>query len=461
VTLSKLTPTIVLDVVGLTPTLLGPHTPHLNALARAGGARPIETITPAVTCSVQSTFLTGALPRDHGIVGNGWYFRDLSEVWLWRQSNRLVAGEKVWDRARAINPDVTTVNLFWWYAMYANVDATVTPRPQYLADGRKAPDIYTDPPELRDELNAALGEFPLFNFWGPNANIVSSRWIGKCAQRVIEQKNPSLAFVYLPHLDYCLQKYGPNDSRIPSELGQIDAVCGELIALAEKRGMRVIVLSEYGITDVTGPVHINRALREAGLLKVRVERGTELLDAGASDAFAVADHQIAHVYVKDASNVTKVKSLLAKLDGVDVVLDSVSKKEFGLDHERSGELVALSAPDRWFSYYYWLDDTRAPDFARCVEIHKKPGYDPVEMFLDPSLSLPMLQVGYRLLKKQLGFRMLMDVIPLDATLVRGSHGRITSPEQGPLLISSAPSLLRDEPLRATDVKDLILRHLFE
>jgi predicted AlkP superfamily pyrophosphatase or phosphodiesterase len=458
---SNITPTVVLNVVGLTPNLLGHHTPHLSALAKGGGARPITTITPAVTCAVQSTFLTGLLPREHGIVGNGWYFRDLSEIWLWRQSNRLVAGEKLWDRARAISPEVTIANLFWWYAMYADVDATVTPRPQYLADGRKAPDIYTNPPELREELNAALGEFPLFNFWGPNANIVSSQWIGRCAQRVIEAKSPSLTLVYLPHLDYCLQKYGPSDPRIPNELRQIDAVCGELIALAEERGMRVIALSEYGIADVTGPVHINRALREAGLLKVRVERGTELLDAGASDAFAVSDHQIAHVYVKDPSHVTKVKALIAKLDGVDVVLDDTTKRDFGLDHERSGELIALTAPDRWFSYYYWLDDARAPDFARCVEIHKKPGYDPVEMFLDPTITLPKLRVGWRLLKKQLGFRMLMDVIPLDATLVRGSHGRVTTPERGPLLISSAPSLLRDETLHATDIKDVILRHLFE
>jgi predicted AlkP superfamily pyrophosphatase or phosphodiesterase len=457
---SKITPTLVLDVVGLSPSLLGPHTPQLNALAKVSGARPIETITPAVTCSVQSTFVTGALPREHGIVGNGWYFRDLSEVWLWRQSNKLVHGDKLWDRARAIDPNVTVANLFWWYAMYANVNATVTPRPQYLADGRKAPDIYTDPPELRDTLNASLGEFPLFNFWGPNANIVSSQWIGNAAKHVINTQSPSLTLVYLPHLDYCLQKYGPNDPRIPEELRAIDAVCGELIALANQRSMRTIVLSEYGIVDVSGPVHINRALREAGLLKVRVERDTELLDPGASDAFAVSDHQIAHVYVKDPRNVAKVKALIAKLDGVEHVLDEATKPDFGLDHERSGELIALSAPDRWFTYYYWLDDKRAPDFARCVEIHRKPGYDPVEMFLDPTLVLPKAQVALRVAKKLLGFRMLMNVIPLDATLVKGSHGRITKPEHGPLLLSNASELLRDEPLHATHVKDLILRHLF-
>ena len=454
-------PTLVLNVVGLTPSLLGPNTPHLNKLVAKSGARPIETITPAVTCSVQSTFVTGALPREHGIVGNGWYFRDLSEVWLWRQSNRLVGGEKIWDRARAIDPSVTVANLFWWYAMYANVDATVTPRPQYLADGRKAPDIYTDPAELRDDLNAALGEFPLFNFWGPNANIVSSQWIALAAKHVVEAQSPTLTLVYLPHLDYCLQKFGPSGARIANEVQQIDAVCGELIALAEKRGMRTIVLSEYGIVDVSGPVHINRTLREAGLLKVRVERDTELLDPGASEAFAVADHQIAHVYVKDPSKVASVKALLSKVDGVDLVLDRDTKAQFGLDHERSGELVALSAADRWFTYYYWLDDLRAPDFARCVEIHKKPGYDPVEMFLDPALTLPKAQVAYRIAKKLLGFRMLMDVIPLDATLVKGSHGRITEAKHGPVLLSSEPSLLRDEPLHATHIKDVILRHLFE
>jgi predicted AlkP superfamily pyrophosphatase or phosphodiesterase len=453
--------TLVLDVVGLTPELLGEHTPHLRKLAVEGGVRPLRTVTPAVTCSVQATFTTGALPREHGIVGNGWYFRDLSEIWLWRQSNHLVAGEKIWDVAKRRDPSFTCAKLFFWYNMYSSADFAVTPRPMYLADGRKLPDVYSEPPELRDELQQRFGQFPLFNFWGPNANITSTRWIAQCARHVYDTRRPTLSLVYLPHLDYCLQKLGPKHPEIARHLRDVDEVAGELIEHVRRDGTRVIVCSEYGITPVRGPVHVNRALRQAGLLRVREERGLELLDAGASEAFAVADHQIAHVYVRRLERVAEVAALLSKLDGVGQVLDQEGKRRYGLDHPRSGEICLLSAADRWFSYYYWLDDARAPDFARMVEIHRKPGYDPVELFVDPALRLPVVHIGWRLLKKALGFRMLMDVIPLDADLVRGSHGRLTdSLEQGPLCISSEPSLLPDRPIEATELKQLVLDHLF-
>jgi predicted AlkP superfamily pyrophosphatase or phosphodiesterase len=459
--------TLVLNVVGLTPRLLRDHAQHmpsLSALAKQSRVLPLRTITPAVTCSVQSTLVTGLLPREHGIVANGWYFRDLAEIWLWRQSNHLVAGEKVWDAAKQRDPAFRCAKLFFWYNMYSTADVSITPRPIYLADGRKLPDVYTEPYGLRAELTAQLGTFPLFNFWGPNANIASTQWIGRASRYVYDTQAPTLTLVYLPHLDYCLQKYGPNDPRIVQELREVDAVCGELIDHVAKHGTRVVVLSEYGITEVNGVVHINRVLREAGLLRVRDELGREQLDAGASQAFAVADHQLAHVYVKDATRVAEVAALLSRVPGIEHVLGDAttpSKRDFGLDHPRSGELVAISAADRWFSYYHFLDDARAPDFARCVEIHRKPGYDPVELFLDPALALPKLQVAWRLGKRRLGFRSLLDVIALDASLVRGSHGRLTDhPEDGPLLLSSAPELVSGDAIDATDVKRLLLEHVF-
>jgi predicted AlkP superfamily pyrophosphatase or phosphodiesterase len=455
-------PTIVLDVVGLTGELLGKFTPNLSRLAAEGACRPLRTITPAVTCSVQSTFTTGALPREHGCVANGWYFRDLAEVWLWRQSNALVSGEKIWDAAKRRDPSFTCAKLFWWFNMYSTADLAVTPRPVYPADGRKIPDIYTEPESLRDELRGRLGAFPLFHFWGPQAGLPSSRWIADAARHVLDTRHPSLTLVYLPHLDYCLQRLGPRDPAIKQDLREIDAVCGELIDHARSRGARVIVLSEYGITEVWGVVHINRVLREAGLLRVRSELGAEKLDAGASEAFAVADHQIAHVYVKRPERVADVKRLLQETDGIEQVLDERGKRAFGLDHPRSGELVAIARSDRWFSYYYWLDDRAAPDFARTVDIHRKPGYDPAELFMDPGLMAPRLWVLWRLLQKMLGFRYLMDVIPLDASLVRGSHGRPTDrPVQGPVWISSEPHLVRQDTIDATDVKGLVLKHLFE
>ena len=453
--------TLVLLVVGLTPALLGRHTPNLQRLVERGAMRPLRTVTPAVTCTVQSTFATGTMPAQHGAVSNGWFFRDLSEIWFWRQSNKLVAGEKIWEAARRRDPDFTCAKLFWWYNMYSSADWSLTPRPMYLADGRKIPDVYADPSELRDKLTERLGQFPLFRFWGPGADIVSSEWITRSALHVRENLDPTLTLVYLPHLDYALQKYGPESEMLAPELAAVDRLCGQLIDQADRDGVRILVLSEYGITAVTGPVYLNRTLRQAGMIRVREERGRELLDAGACDAFAVTDHQIAHIYVRQTENIPAVKQLVEGLDGVETVLDDEGKRAYGLDHPRSGELVALTRADRWFAYYYWLDDACAPDYARTVEIHRKPGFDPVELFMDPAIRVPQLAVGWRLLQKALGFRVLMDVIPLDATLVRGSHGRITDlPEAGPVLIGTETDLLPEGEVPATAIKQIVLDHIF-
>ena len=455
-------PVLVLNVVGLTPSLIGQHTPNLEGFIRAGAARPLRGITPAVTCSVQTTFLTGLLPRDHGLVANGWLFRDLMEVWFWRQSNRLVSGERIWDAAKKRDPRFTCANLFWWYAMASGTDIAVTPRPIYKADGRKLPDCYAVPSELRDELTSDLGAFPLFQFWGPATSIRSSQWIADAALHVMRRRNPTLTLVYLPHLDYGLQRHGPDHPSIAKDLVEIDAVIGALVSEAKGMGRRVVILSEYGIVPVSRPVHINRALREAGLLVVRVEEGAEHLDISQSRAFAVADHQLAHIYVAEPALIKKVRRIVEGIDGVDAVLDEEGKREMGLDHPRSGELVALAEPDAWFTYYYWLDDSHAPDFARTVDIHRKPGYDPVELFIDPAIRFPKLALGWRLLKKKLGFRTLMDVIPLDAGLVKGSHGRADTPDAlGPIFMSSEPWLLPGGPVDATDVKELFLAHIFE
>lgn len=455
-------PTIVILVVGLTPRHLGPHTPRLSALARAGAIRPVVTVTPAVTCTVQATFMTGALPRDHGIVANGWLFRDLMEIWLWRQSNRLVTGEKIWEEGRRRDPAFTTANLFWWYNMGASHDIGVTPRPIYKSDGRKLPDCYSQPADIRDELTRHLGPFPLFQFWGPATSIASSRWIADAALHVRRTRSPTLTLVYLPHLDYDLQRFGPDDPRIAKSLLEIDAIAGDLIADADRDGARIIVLSEYGITPVSTPVHINRALREARLLSVRLEDGGELLDIPQSRAFAMADHQIAHIYVAEPNLVGEVRRVVSALPGVERVLDRDEQREFALDHPRSGELVAISRADAWFTYYYWLDNRWAPDFARLVEIHRKPGFDPVELFLDPEIRLPRLAIGWRLTKRALGLRTLMDVIPLDAGLVKGSHGRRTDDAgDGPLFISSEPRLTPEGAVGATAVKSAILSHVFD
>jgi predicted AlkP superfamily pyrophosphatase or phosphodiesterase len=445
------TPLAIIDIVGLTPALLA-HMPRVASVRRGGFAAELRTVLPAVTCSVQSTILTGTLPREHGVVGNGWLFRELSEIWLWRQSNRLVAGEKLWEAARRVlGRPVTCANLFWWYAMGSTADIAVTPRPVYYADGRKAPGIYTQPASVGADLVEHLGKFPLFDFWGPRASLRSSAWIAAAARRVFDAHHPDITLVYLPHLDYDLQRFGGSGPEAQRAAAELDVVAGDLIDHLRAKGVTVIVLSEYGITDVRRPVHVNRRLREAGLLEVAYNDAGELLDTFTSRAFAVADHQIAHVYTSDVS---ATRAALADLPGVAEILDGEGKRAAGLDHPRAGDLVLVAEPDAWFTYYYWLDDARAPDFAPTVEIHRKPGYDPAELlFADGAAKA---RAALRLAQKALGFRYVMDVIPIDAERVRGSHGRLpATPADGPMLLCSDARFARDR-IAAAEVLGLAI-----
>ncbi|MCC5905044.1 MAG: alkaline phosphatase family protein [Balneolaceae bacterium] len=454
--------TVVINVVGLTPDLIGEHTPFLNKWLIEGKLASVEAMLPAVTCSVQATYLTGVMPDKHGIVGNGWYFREMDEIKFWRQSNKLVQAPKIWEQAKKKNPDFTCANLFWWYNMNSAVDYLVTPRPIYRADGVKIPDILTEPPHLRDELQKELGEFPLFNFWGPNTNVSSSQWIADSAKKVAKDYDPTLTLIYLPHLDYNLQRIGPDDPDISTDLREIDSVCKDLIEFYEQHGSRVIVLSEYGIESVQKPVSINRVLRKHGYITVREEMGGEILIPGSSRAFAVADHQVAHIYVKNPEEIETVKNLIDDIDGVDEVLDEEDKKEYQLNHERSGELIAIAEEDAWFTYYYWLDDNKAPDFAPTVDIHTKPGYDPAELLIDPKISIPKLKAGVRLLQKKLGFRYTMDLIPIEGSGVKGSHGRIpTERSKHPIIGSRSKEKIAGNKISPVDVYDVIYSHIFE
>lgn len=430
--------TVVIDIVGLSSSLIGEHTPFLRKYTQGRRVASIRPMLPAVTTSVQSTYVTGKMPHEHGIVGNGWYDRMDCEVKFWKQSNKLVLAEKIWEKAKREDAGFTFSNMFWWYNMYSSADYAVTPRPNYLADGRKMPDCYSTPPKLRDELQGALGMFPLFQFWGPGANIKSTRWIADASIFTDEKHDPTLTLIYLPHLDYCLQTFGQDFSRIKNELAEIDGEVEKLVTYYAGKNARIILLSEYGITNVDNPVAVNRVLREHGLLQIRVERGLELLDAGASRAFAVADHQIAHIYINDSTVEGKVRNIVEKIPGVELVLDRAGQARHGLHHGRAGELVLMADERSWFTYYFWLDDAKAPDYARAVDIHRKPGYDPVEMFMSSKL-----RAAYKLLRKKAGFRYVMDVIPLDPTLVKGSHGRIgVKKEFHPVLIGDA--LAKDE-----------------
>jgi predicted AlkP superfamily pyrophosphatase or phosphodiesterase len=454
-------PTAVILVVGLTPRLIGEDCPQIEAFARRGRLHRLRPVLPAVTCSVQSSMVTGLPPAEHGIVGNGWYNREMAEVQFWKQSNHLVRGEKVWETARRRDPAVTCGNFFWWYNMYSSADVSITPRPMYKADGRKLPDVYSEPPALRHAVQEKLGTFPLFQFWGPAAGIASSRWIADAAMHAHGEHRTTLTLIYLPHLDYALQRVGPHHEDARKAVREVDEVVGDLLAYFEERRVRVMLVSEYGIEAVDDGVRINRHLREEGVLRVRDEEELELLDAGASAAFAVADHQVAHVYVADESRVERVRDFCAEIPGVEQVLDREAQRAAGIDHERAGELVLVAEPRRWFSYDYWLDDARAPDFARTVDIHRKPGYDPCELLIDPRLAAPKVRLGLRLAQKTLGFRALFDVIPLDPSLVRGSHGRVDGADgEQPVMIVADEGVERAEELPCTAVRDVILEQLF-
>ncbi|MCW5555497.1 MAG: alkaline phosphatase family protein [Verrucomicrobiae bacterium] len=480
--------TAVINVVGLTESLIGAHTPRLADFVRRGALARVRPVLPAVTCSAQSTYLTGQLPSQHGIVGNGWYNRELAEVQFWKQSNHLVRGPKIWEHLRERDPNFTCAKLFWWFNMYSGADWSITPRPMYPADGRKVFDIYTWPPSIRPAIKRDLGEFPFPTFWGPAAGVhtpqgppdAASRWIAESAKWIEQRFHPTLNLIYLPHLDYNLQRYGVKarnpkseirdsasnsfadelNPAIAPDLRTIDAIVGDLLDFFQAHSVQVVLVSEYGITNVDTPVHLNRLFRQQGWVTIKEELGLELLDCGASKVFAVADHQVAHVYLNDAKLEHSVRALLERTDGVETVLDTKEKAATGIGHPRAGDLIAVAKADSWFTYYYWLEDACAPDFARTVDIHRKPGYDPAELFLDPELKLPQLKIAWRLLQKKVGLRMLMDLIPLDASLVRGSHGRRPEDQRDwPVLISEHAGLLPASQIEATEVFHTLLRHV--
>jgi predicted AlkP superfamily pyrophosphatase or phosphodiesterase len=449
---------VLINAVGLTSRLL-PFAPRLRAIADAGWIRPLREVLPAVTCTAQATILTGKTPRDHGIVGNGWLFRDTMEVRFWQQSNRLMQAEPfyVTARRRAKRP-FKVAKLFWWFNQGADVDISVTPKPYYGADGNKAFGIHGTPPGLTERLEQHLGPFPFPSFWGPMAGLPCTQWIARCAAEIVRTERPDLTLVYLPHLDYDPQRFGPKGCNMKRLVGELDEACAPLLDAARSVGAGVWVVSEYGHVDVAQPVYANRALRQAGLLDVREGPFGEQPDLFTSRAFAVCDHQVAHVYVNDLVDVPRVRDVLTALCGVARAVSGEERSEVGLKHERSGDLILLSRPDDWFAYPFWLDDRRAPDYARTVDIHRKPGYDPCELFFDQALWWPKGRAFRRLIQKKLGFRTLFDVVPLDAGLVRGSHGLWAGdPLDRPLLIGDGPA--PPERLEMTAVRDLVLAAL--
>jgi predicted AlkP superfamily pyrophosphatase or phosphodiesterase len=454
-------PIVLINAVGLTPRLLE-HAPRLKAVAAGGWVADMPEVLPAVTCTAQATILTGELPSKHGVVANGWLFRDTNEVRFWQQSNRLIQAEPLYatarKRAKERGLPFTSAKLFWWFNQGAAVDYSVTPKPHYAVDGNKAFGITGEPPDLSVFLERDLGPFPFPQFWGPMAGAKSTQWIATAGAYTLKDWKPTLSLVYLPHLDYDPQRFGPKGTDMARCVKELDDACEPLLDAARELGAQVWVVSEYGHCDVTTPVYPNRELRQAGLLEVRRGPFGEQLDLYGSRAFAVCDHQIAHVYVRDPADVPRVRDVLAPVAAVAKVLAGEERAAIHLDHERAGDIVLLSQPDAWFAYPFWLDDRVAPDYARAVAIHAKPGFDPCELFFDPKLWFPKLHAARRLVQKKLGFRMTLDVVPLDAGIVRGSHGLAAAdPLDRPVLIGHGPRPGASVPMTA--VRDLVLGQL--
>jgi predicted AlkP superfamily pyrophosphatase or phosphodiesterase len=461
-------PLLVINTVGL-PARRLPLASRLYALAQAHWSRPLREVWPAVTCTAQATLLTGTTASQHGIVGNGWLYRETGEIRFWQQSNRLLQAEPIYvtarRRAEARGCPFRCAKLFWWFNQGAAVDVSVTPKPHYGADGNKAFDIHGSPPGLTDRLKKTLRPFPFATFWGPMAGLECTQWIARCAAEILHGHDvlgggpPELTLVYLPHLDYDTQRLGPDRCDWARLLGELDKACEPVLDAAGAVGAAVWIVNEYAHLPVKRAVLPNRALREAGLLTARAGPFGEQLDTFESRALAVCDHQVAQIYVNRPDDVPRVHEVLTSLAGVGRIVAGEERKELGLDHPRAGDLVALAKPDAWFAYPFWLDDRLAPDYARTVDIHRKPGYDPCELFFDPKLWWPKGRALRRLMQKKLGFRTLFDVVPLDPGLVKGSHGLpVVAPVDRPVLIGSGPAPSESE-IAQTAVRDLLLRAL--
>jgi predicted AlkP superfamily pyrophosphatase or phosphodiesterase len=401
---------ILLDVVGLEQKHLDSGLlPNITKITETGEAAKLEPVFPAVTCTVQASILSGMYPREHGVIANGLYDRDTYSPSFWEQSSSLVQSPRAWDIVKQ-NDSKKTAVLFWQNTMYANSDIVVTPRPIHL-DDKMVMWCYSKPVGYYEELKEKFGEFNLASYWGPLASSKSSEWIANAAEHTLESERPNFLFVYIPHVDYSAQRFGKESVQVRDDLKKADEIVGRLVQKATDLGIQeetqFIIVSEYAFNDVNGAVPLNLVLRDAGLLSIRKIQEKEYLDFEFSKAFAMVDHQVAHIYIKDGFE-GEARKVLEATPGIDRVLDSKSKKQLAIDHQRSGELVAISAKDMWFSYYWWHDETGAPDFARRVDIHRKPGYDPVELFIDQKTRS----------------------IPLDAGLVKGSHGRPPDLETG-------------------------------
>jgi hypothetical protein len=417
-------------------------TPTLCDLIADGATVPLIPSFPCVTSPVQANMVTGRTADAHGIIGNGFYHRDKKSVELWTAFNSIYACPQIWDAFNAQPDGPTAAVLHAQNIKDAAAQFIITPAPIHQPDGTEKMWCYEKPAKLYEEMLADLGPFPLQHYWGPLAGIQSSQWIADAAVWLIERHAPDLTYLYFPHLDYAAQKVGPNAPESQDALKEFDQLLNGFLAgvRATPVGEQTdfVIASEYAITDVVRPIYPNRILREADLLRLDDADGAELLNVGDSPAFAVVDHQFANVYCNTADPAA-VADLFRNTPGIQAVLTGRDRAAVHMDHPRAGDVVLIAEPDAWLAYYWWLREGAAPPFARTVDIHRKPGYDPVELFFDPQNKS----------------------IPLDATLVKGSHGApVTAPAQHAAFITTNPDLILPgaDIIKDTDIYGILTRH---
>jgi hypothetical protein len=431
---------VLLSIPGLRERDLS-SMPYLARLATGGGYATLVPSFPAVTCPVQANMTTGKLPREHGVVANGFYWRDQRRVEMWTAWNDCIERRQIWDILHDHDRAITSALWFPLHSKGSGADYICTPAPIHNPDGSESLWCYTRPDMLYGELEHKLGHFPLMNFWGPLAGIQSTAWIVASAVLAAEKHQPNFFYIYLPHLDYAAQKSGPDSTAAQKALGELDGEIAKLVAglnAAYREEPLWLAASEYAIVPVKNVVYPNRLLREAGLLKVTEAEDGEHLDFVASKAWALVDHQFSHVFVRDgdAATIKRVSSAFNKQPGITEVLTGEGLAKYGLDHPRSGDVVLVSEPNSWQAYYWWQKDDHAPAYARTVDIHRKPGYDPVELFFD--------------MKKK--------CVPLDATLVKGSHGApAVTPAQKGVLLSSEPGIFLGGQVTDVEIAKIVLR----
>jgi predicted AlkP superfamily pyrophosphatase or phosphodiesterase len=393
---------------------------------------------PAVTWPSQATMLTGKTANQHGAVGNGFYWRDKQKVEMWTAWNEVIHQPQIWDALKTHG--ISTAAWFPMLSKGSGADFVCMPAPIHQPDGSEDLWCYTKPQEFYGTLLEKFEHFPLKHFWGPLANIQSTQWITDSAALAAESFKPQFFYIYLPHLDYAAQKFGPDSDQAIKALTELDGVIATLAQkmVAAYGEVQWIVASEYEITPVDHVSYPNRLLRSAGLLNVEAGDDGEHLDHSASQAWAMVDHQFSHVFVRDRDQQTiqTVVDLFTDSPGIERVLTGSARGS--LDHPRSGDVILASSPNSWQAYYWWQDDTKAPPFATQVDIHNKPGYDPVELFFD----FEKMQV------------------PLDADLVKGSHGYDWGADQSQgILMSTIPGL--EQQTADTEVFDFVMQYFVD